>query len=568
MSIRTFADICRRQADSAGDSTAYWLSDGDVETARVTFTEIDAAARKVAHALTARRLFGERVVLLFESGLDFIQSFYGCLYSGAIAVPVNMPSRRKRVEKILTIAADCGATIALTSAELRTSLQADGLTLECVCLNELLGEVANDNAVSARIVQPQQPAFLQYTSGSTGAPKGVIVSHENLVCNQQMIREGFGHDSTTVFASWLPLFHDMGLVGNMLQPMYLGIPAALMPPAAFIQQPVRWLRMISHYRATTSGAPNFAYELCLRRIRDADMEGIDLSSWSLAFNGAEPIQAATLERFAEKFAPYGFRQSASFPCYGMAETTLFVTGRRLSEPVKCFNADAGALALGTARAAQTDGSEPTRALISCGIATAEQRVIIVDPSSQRTCTEDAVGEIWIAGPHVALGYWNKPDVTEQTFHAYTAEGSGPFLRTGDLGFVHDSELYVTGRIKDVIIVAGKNHYPQDLERSVSACHPAFDGRIGAAVSVAAEGGEELAIVQEISAGCVTDLSGSQLRARVRAAVFEDHGLFAKHVVLVKPGSVPLTSSGKVQRSACAKMFNNQQLDDVLLAAGE
>jgi acyl-CoA synthetase (AMP-forming)/AMP-acid ligase II len=410
-------------------------------------------------------------------------------------------------------------------------------------------------------------AFLQYTSGSTAAPKGVMVSHGNLLSNERMVQQAFGHTEQSTFAGWLPLYHDMGLIGNVLQPLYIGAACILMAPMAFLQRPVRWLQAISRYRARTSGGPNFAYDLCVRKITDEQRAALDLSSWRVAFNGAEPVRASTLEQFTATFAPCGFRPETFYPCYGLAEATLFVSGGTPAALPIFQTVQGTALEHNQALTASAD-HEATRRLVGCGQTWQEQQIRIVDPETQTECPGGRVGEIWVSGPNVAQGYWQHADATERTFQARLAgTQDGPFLRTGDLGFMQDGELFVTGRLKDMIIISGRNHYPQDIEQTVEHSHPAIRLGCCAAFSIDVDGEERLVVAAEVdrhhrppsrNASLETGnlpegmapADGESMVKAIRRAVVEQHDLRVHEVVLLKVGGVPKTSSGKIQRHAC------------------
>jgi acyl-CoA synthetase (AMP-forming)/AMP-acid ligase II len=408
-------------------------------------------------------------------------------------------------------------------------------------------------------VQPETLAFLQYTSGSTGDPKGVMVSHGNLLHNERMIQQAFGHTEDTVVVGWLPLFHDMGLIGNVLQSLYMGVRCILMPPVAFLQRPYRWLQAISCFKATTSGAPNFAYDLCARKITDQQAESLDLSSWAVAFSGAEPVRAETLDLFARRFGPYGFRREAFYPCYGLAEATLLVSGGAHSTAPAVCSVDADSLEEHCVAPA-TEGAD-ARTLVSCGWAWDTQRIAIVDSESFRRCPEGHVGEIWVAGPSVAQGYWSRPELTQQTFHAYVQDtNEGPYLRTGDLGFVQQGELFVTGRLKDMIVIRGRNYYPQDIERLVQESHPALEEGHGAAFSVERGGEERLVVAQEVKYTYRRNLNVAEVTGNIRETVAEQFGLDLLAVVLLKSGGVQRTSSGKIQRGTCKAHFLANRLD--------
>ncbi|MCB1032516.1 MAG: amino acid adenylation domain-containing protein, partial [Acidobacteria bacterium] len=407
----------------------------------------------------------------------------------------------------------------------------------------------------AAMPQADDLAFLQYTSGSTATPKGVAVSHGSLLHNQEMIRRAFGHSERSSVVGWLPLFHDMGLIGNVLQPLYAGIPCVLMPPMAFLQRPIRWLRAISHYRATSSGGPNFAYEHCLRKLTPESLEGLDLSCWEAAFNGAEPVRAQTLERFAEALRPHGFRRQAFFPCYGLAEATLLVTGGGRDRLPVLARVRSSSL-----EARQVEEEAGGLELVSSGPAWGDQEVAIVDPDTRLPCPPDRVGEIWVKGPSVALGYWNQPERTRQTFGARLADsGDGPFLRTGDLGFLRAGELFVTGRIKDLIILRGRNLYPQDIELAAQRSHEALRPGCGAAFSVEGSSGEQLVVVHEIDHRACSQTE--VIAQAIRLAVAESFDVEVQAVVLLGAGRLPKTTSGKIQRSLCRKLFLADELEE-------
>ena len=362
------------------------------------------------------------------------------------------------------------------------------------------------------------------SSAIESRPKGVMVSHRNLLHNQQLIQQAMQHTEKTIFVGWLPLFHDMGLIGNMLQPLYLGIPCILMSPVAFLQSPVRWLQAISRYKATTSGGPNFAYDLCVSKITPTQRATLDLSSWEVAFNGAEPVRAETLERFSATFSQCGFRASAFYPCYGMAETTLIVSGGRVRVPPVIQTVEKQALEQN--RVVQADGANDadwTRTVVGCGQTLLDQQIVIVHPENLSKCLPNQVGEIWVSGSSVAQGYWRRPEETEYTFGAYVANtGEGLFLRTGDLGFLVNGELFVTGRLKDLIIIRGRNHYPQDIELTVEKSHPVLRPNSGAAFTVEIEGEERLAIAQEVERRYLRTLDVDEVAFAIRQTVVENH----------------------------------------------
>ena len=546
-------DCLRYWTEELPDATAYGFTDGEEEETQLTYSQLHKQARAVAAKLTELGMAGERALLLYPPGLDFLVAWYGCLMAGTIAVPAYPPRKNRNVIRIQAISDDAQAKVALTEHEVTE--RSEDLLDESPHLKKLAW-VATDRLPAdlgdhfrAPKIDPAGLAMLQYTSGSTGTPKGVMLTHANLMHNVQIICHAFeprreGGNGL----SWLPTYHDMGLVGGCLMAMLFGRPARLMSPMAFLQKPVRWLRGIAKYQVTISGGPNFAYELCADKIGDDQLAGIDLSSWETAFNGAEPVRADTLARFTERFAPYGFRASSHYACYGMAETTLIVTGSHAHKGpvVRSFDARSLDIRRVTPVAA---GTPHARALVGCGRSLPDEKVIIVDPEALVELSPDKIGEIWVRSPSVAQGYWNKPNATEQTFQATLADtGDGPFLRTGDLGFLYDGELYVTGRLKDLIIVRGVNRYPQDIELTAENANPKVQQSAVGAFAVDLAGRERLIIVAEVERTRREDWT--DVIDDIRAAVTAEHELPPDAIVLVRFGSIPKTSSGKIQRHAC------------------
>lgn len=569
VSAQTLVELLETRAREQADAVAFrFVQNGTEEIARLTFGELDRQARAIAANLQARGAAGQRALLLYPPGLDFIPAFFGCLYAGVVAVPAYPPRPGQGFLRLKAIIEDCAATVVLSTKAIVATFDPKmiaatfGVALQALATDDHPGDA---DAWRVPELRAETLAFLQYTSGSTGNPKGVMVSHGNLLHNEEMIRRAFRHDDNTIVVGWLPTFHDMGLIGNVLQPIYLGRPCILMSPIGFIQHPIGWLRAIAHYRATTSGAPDFAYALCARKVKDAQKVGLDLSTWSLAFNGAEPVRAEILDRFCEAFAPCGFRREAFYPCYGLAEATLLVSGRADREPPVVAELDASSLA--EHRVVRADATTADRRfVVSSGCAWGDQRIAIVDPATQTECPPGQVGEIWIAGPSVAPGYWNRPDETAATFHAcLTADSSTRFLRTGDLGFVRDGEVFVTGRLKDVIIIRGRNHYPHDIESTVQQIDPVLRPGGGAAFALDVDGAQELVILQEVQREVGVQLDPEQLIQTIRQTVARDHGLRAHAIVLVRPGSISKTSSGKIQRHACRNDFLNGKLEPVVTA---
>uniref|UniRef100_UPI001F27A166 fatty acyl-AMP ligase n=1 Tax=Calothrix rhizosoleniae TaxID=888997 RepID=UPI001F27A166 len=476
--ITNLVNLVRHRNQNQADNIAFtFLANGETEEASLTYQELDKKARAIAAVLQSMKVSGERALLLYQPGLEFIAAFFGCLYAGVIAVPVYPPRRNHHSNRLQAIVSDAQATIALTTASVFSNIEKtlksepELAILRCITTDEIDHNKAN--GWQPPYIENDTLAFLQYTSGSTGTPKGVMVSHGNLMHNSQIIYQCFGHTAKSQGVIWLPLYHDMGLIGGILQPLYGSFPVTLMSPTAFVKKPYRWLQAISHYQATTSGGPNFAYDLCVRQITPEQRATLDLSSWDVAFTGAEPIRAQTLERFATTFADCGFRREAFYPCYGMAETTLIVSGGVKAEPPIIHHVNGSELE--QKRVMETTGQqEGDKAVVGCGKTWLDHKIVIVDPKSLTPCPSGKVGEIWVSGSSVASGYWNQPEQTQQTFYNYLADtDERPFLRTGDLGFLHNGELFVTSRLKDLIIISGRNHSPQDIEYTVEQCHHAL-----------------------------------------------------------------------------------------------
>jgi len=560
-------DLLRyREKHQADDIAFTFLLNRETEEVSLTYQALAQKARAIATVLQKMKARGERAVLLYQPGLEFIAAFFGCLYAGVIAVPVHLPKRNHHSHRLLGIVTDAQATLFLTTTSvlsnlahtLKEELKLAGLS--CLITDEIDSNQTNN--WQPLPIESDTLAFLQYTSGSTGAPKGVMISHGNLLHNLSGIHQCFEHTPNSRGVIWLPPYHDMGLIGGVLQPIYGGFPVILMPPLAFIQKPIRWLQVISRYQATTSGGPNFAYEFCVNRIKPEQLATLDLSSWEVAFTGAEPIRAQTLERFAQTFAACGFRRQAFYPCYGMAETTLLISGGlKAQAPIIRF---VDGIELSQNRVVSAvDANTDSQAIVGCGSSWLEQKIVIVNPKSLTECSDTEVGEIWVSGGSIAQGYWQQTEQTEQTFRAYLADtGKGPFLRTGDLGFLLDGELFITGRIKDVMIIRGQNHYPQDIELTVQKSHPALRVDCGAAFTVEFNGSERLVIVQEVERSYLRQLNINEVVGNIRQAVTAEHSLQVYATILVKTGSIPKTSSGKIRRHACRAEFLTGSLNVV------
>ncbi|WP_229402851.1 non-ribosomal peptide synthetase [Micromonospora okii] len=549
VTVPSIIDVAREHAARRPHAPAYvFLDDGETEGGRWDYATVDRRARAIAATLRGRGLAGQRVLVAYPSGLDYVQSFLGCLYAGVVAVPCDAPSARNAVQRTAGIRADCTPAAALTSATGQSPPVLAGL--DRIDVADVPDAVADDwrdpGLISADL------AFLQYTSGSTRNPRGVMVSHGNILANERLIAAACRHDDESTFVGWQPMFHDMGLIANVLQPLYLGSLSVLMAPMAFLQRPMRWLRAVDRYGGHTSGGPNFAYDLCVDNSSEPDREGLDLSRWRVAFNAAEPIREQTLRRFTDTFAPYGFSAETHFPCYGLAEATLLVTGARRNGPPRVrpaasdrLDTDAGVI---------RSGPDPVASLVSCGPPGLDTHVRVVDPNSGRERAAGEVGEVWVAGPGVASGYWGAPEESAVTFRATVSSLPGRhFLRTGDLGRVLDGELYLTGRRKDVIVIQGQNYHPHDLERDAENADAALRPTCAAAFAVETDGAPRVLLCAElVSYGASRD--PDRIAATVAADLLRRHGVRLHALVLLRRGGVPKTTSGKVRRGACRDSY--------------
>lgn len=560
----TLLDLARWRTDHHPHRRLYtFLEDGESKERHMTYAELDEQARVVAAWLQRLGLAGECALLLYPPQLEYITAWFGCIYAGVIAVPAYPPQSPRLLPRLQTIIADAQIKVILTISPIK--MLADlwsGQNSEWQSIPWLTTDKLPTDLSAADWREPpisgDTLAFLQYTSGSTAAPKGVMLSHANLLHNLAHIYRCFDQNEESTGVIWLPPYHDMGLIGGILEPFYGGFPVVLMSPLDFLQRPFRWVQAISRYQATTSGGPNFAYDLCARKVTPEQVESLDLSRWRVAFNGAEPVRAETHRRFAETFAAAGFQPRAFYPCYGLAEATLIVSGGDAAVPPVIHSFDL--LALQQRQAIPVTSQDDGRAypLVGNGQTLADQQIVIANPHTRQRCLPGQVGEIWVSGPSVAQGYWNQPEQTTETFHAFLADtGQGPFLRTGDLGFLYAGELFVTGRLKDLIIVRGRNHYPQDIERTVENSHPTLRPGCSAAFAIDRDGEEQVVVVQEVNHQEGMDFAA--LAQIIRQAVAAEHELQLHAVVLLEPRTIPKTSSGKIQRHLCRQKFLDHQL---------
>jgi amino acid adenylation domain-containing protein len=539
-----------------------FVVDGEAEEVRLTYHQLDQKALAVATLLQSAGATGQRVLLLYPPGLDFVIAFFGCLYAGAIAVPVYPPHRNRNLGRLAAIARDAQPTLLLTTAQYHSAVQSfceqnqELKTLSSVVTTGLV-DVPTD-CWRKPLISESTLAFLQYTSGATGNPRGVMVSHGNLIHNSTLLQQAFGYDSNSYCVSWLPVYHDMGLIGGVLQPLFGGYPCTLMSPASFLRRPVSWLRAISRQRNVISGAPDFAYRLCVSKISSEERIDLDLSDWRVAFNGAEPIRYETLKEFTATFESCGFRPEAFYPCYGLAESTLIVSGGQRGRAPVIKTVVAKALENKRWIESEEQNNGTGRTLVASGRTLLDQQIVIANLDSLTRCEPDEVGEIWVSGQSVAKGYWNRPQETAHAFMAHLADtAEGPFLRTGDLGVARDGELFVVGRLKDLIIIRGLNHYPQDIESTVERCHAGFQPNGVAAFSVEVAGEERLVVALEIRPRNYAE--SEDLIRLIRQEVAEIHDVLVYAVSLVRTGSIPKTSSGKIQRYACRTSFLNDDL---------
>ncbi|NTX50273.1 non-ribosomal peptide synthase/polyketide synthase [Myxococcus sp. CA039A] len=555
-SSTSLVGLLRQRAQGRAEDPLYTFLEEDGAASGMTGGELDRWARRIGAALEAVAPAGARVVLLYPPGLQYIAGFFGCLYSQRVAVPAYPPDPLRlgrTLPRLRAIIEDARATVVLTTsfiasfAEMLFEQAPELQSLQWVATDTLPEDTGHDWTPAD--VGPDALAFLQYTSGSTGTPKGVMLSHGNLLHNLGLIAHAFESRQASVGVIWLPPYHDMGLIGGILQPLYAGFPVALMSPLDFLKRPLRWLEAVSRFKGTISGGPNFAFDLCVRKSTPEERAALDLSAWEVAFCGAEPIRPEVLARFTEAFAPSGFRPEALYACYGLAEATLIVSGGKKGVFPVHRSFSPGALARNEAR---VDTTAEGQVLVGCGGNLPDQELRVVDPATCAPCPPGTVGEIWVSGPSVARGYWQRPEETARAFEAQVPGSDRRFLRTGDLGFLHEGELFVSGRLKDLIILRGRNIHPQDLELTVEQSHPALRPGCTAAFALEVDGEERLVVVQEVDVRKLVD--PAEVTALVRRRLAEQHDVQLHALALIEPGSIPKTSSGKIQRNGTRAAF--------------
>jgi len=561
----TYLEVIVRRTIETPEHVVYrFLEDGINESEILTYGALANQAKAVGYALQQKGKKGDRVLLLFPAGLSYVAALFGCFYSGLIAVPAYAPRKNRGVKRLLSIVADADAKICLVTRQIFDDIERNFhnepllRNMKWIIYEEIKPEEAP--RFTPTEIYPEDIALLQYTSGSTGHPKGVMITQLNLLYNSEYIRQSFGLGKHTIGMHWLPVFHDMGLIGGILQVAYIGAINIGMPPGVFLKNPVSWLQAITKYRATTGGGPNFTYDFCVQKTTEEEVAKLDLSSMTVFYCGAEPIRQSTYQSFTTHFAKSNVSPKQLYSCYGMAETTLIVTGGYPDEEPVFLNLDTEALS--NNKVIVTENHKKSVTIAGCGHTWMETVVKIVNPDTFVPSALNEIGEVWVKGPTVAKGYWNKAEETHRTFHAVTNEGEGPFLRTGDLGFIHESELYITGRLKDLIIIRGANHYPSDIEFTVQKAHSALRENSGAAFPITHKNQEVLVIVQELERTALRNTDHEAVIAAIRTAIAEEHEIEAHAVVLIKTGSVPLTSSGKIQRRQTRYEYLNNELQVV------
>ncbi len=561
----TIKDIVDHHARFSPCAVAYTYLTFEVDKigeTNITYEDLRSKAISIGAMIEDHCGKDERALILFHPGIDYICVFIGCLYAGAIAVPVYPPLSKRMIHRFKHILFDSEAKLLITDASIEREIKkkwgiVDDASSHIWLTIEQSKEYSGIKALKNDDISGDTSAFLQYTSGSTSDPKGVIVTNSNLIHNLTKIYKSFNFSPEDIMVEWLPPYHDMGLIGGILEPLFGGFRVIKIAPFDFLQKPFRWIEAISIYHGTSGGGPNFGYDLCIDHTSEEQLCEPDLSSWRVAYNGAEPINPDTIDRFSNKFERCGFKRKAFYPCYGLAEGTLFVTGGSTNAEPVIRSFDSKKYRDNTIITCPS--SQSGHRMVGCGSCLNEEQISIVDPDTLTQCDSDQIGEIWIKSLSVAKGYWNKPQSTEKTFKAYLSDtGEGPYLRTGDLGVFLDGELFVSGRIKDLIIIQGSNHYPQDIERTVEQCHPALRKGCGAAFSIFDSGHEHLVVMQEVKRQYIRRIDEDEVIETIRKAIAEGHGIDTKAILLLSPGSIIKTTSGKIRRNACRRAYLETQ----------
>lgn len=537
VSPETLGHHLRRHAEHMPGTVAFtFLADGEEVESTLTYGSLLQQAEAIAGALIQAELSGKTAVLFHPPGREFIAAFCGCLMAGVVAVPLQPPVTRRLLDRAQAVFEDCAAVAVLTT-------EAGIAGIEGLTVSRSMRVIATDQLTSSSGWQPPDvqsgwPAVLQYTSGSTGTPKGVVITQGNLIANSSLIGIAFATRPTDVGVNWLPLLHDMGLIGNVVHVIHQGITCVHLSPQAMIRKPIRWLRAMARFGATISGGPDFAWRLLTERVRPEELAGLDLSRWRVAFSGAEQVRPSTLSRVAELLRPAGFSDTAFLPCYGMAETTLIVSGGPNGRSPHC---------------AQPDGAAPgSTAYVGCGRPVPDDSVAIVDPATSQRRAAGQVGEVWVTGAHVAAGYWGKD--AKPTFQAQLPDDPRPWLRTGDLGFLRDGHLYISGRIKDLLIVNGVKYHSEDLEATVQTLVPECASGVAAVFQAEVEGMPRVVVAVEMAERPTDEATHTRLVERIRAAVWSHYQVLIDTVAVVRIGRLPRTTSGKVRRSETRELW--------------
>lgn len=553
--MATIVDVIEERIAAGTSNCCFtFLADGETAQAKISLENIRTDALKVASVLPKE----VAVLLLLPQGISFIKAFIGCLYAQAVAVPTSVPGKNRGLAKLKSIIANAGIAHCITNQNtldnLRKWFAGDELLAQIQWL--LIEDIEQASVIDAPmpgLPEPRQTAFLQYTSGSTGNPKGVVVTHENIVANSKILQSFWQTNTDSVSVCWLPAFHDMGLIDGIIQPIFSNFRCVMMSPTHFAQKPIRWFRAITEYKATYSGGPNFAFDLCTARIKDDELNGIDLSSLNFLYNGSEPVRAQTMQRFIERFSAVGFTEKKFLPCYGLAEATLGATAAIIGAVPSVLRIDKKSFQQNKI-SASANGSFIE--LVGSGFARCDTDLKIVDSETLRECADEEIGEIWVSGKSIAAGYFNALELNREIF--VTQDGT-KFLRTGDLGFLSSGELFVAGRIKDLIIVRGKNHYPQDIEETAAASHPALESNGCAAFSAEVDGEEKLIVVQELKRSARQRADYDFIFHKIVGEINQKHGIAPHDVLLVTPNTIPKTTSGKIQRNVCRRLWQTEQL---------
>lgn len=558
--LTDFVEILTGRAESKPDDVAYIFVDNKGNEKKIRYGELHEKVKSLAAKMQIKHKKNTRAFLFFRPGLDFIIAYYACLYANIIAVPVAHSKNIRGIEKISKIFENADCDIFLTTSEDSPSkpiIEKYPALAEAEYILTDTFLISDEFEWNKPSINQDDVAFLQYTSGSTAEPKGVMVTHGNLIHNQKMMQDALGFNEKTVFAGWLPHFHDLGLIADILLPMFLGIPSILMAPMTFLQSPMSWLKIITKYKVTSSGAPNFAFDFCVDKISKELFCELDLSSWSVAFCGAEPISANSLRRFANKFSSCGFNENAFRPCYGMAEATVFLTGANTTNNNLSVNVSKSALSKNKVNLIES--SKDALEIVSCGEVNGGQQLVIVDPVLNKEVKDSEVGEIWARGDSITKGYWRNSKETKNVFNAFMHDSSGPYYKTGDLGFKQKEQVYVTGRLKDLIIIKGHNHYPNDIEQVAESSSPMFRSGGSCAFSISEDMKENLVIVSEVAKSWMNSFDYESMLKVVSKNVYEYHGLKVSELILIPPLNLPKTTSGKKKRKQTKALFIENSL---------